>query len=303
MKTDSPPTVGLAIAAATSELLAAGCETARLDARLLVAHVASVSLEAQIRAPDRLLPNDVGRRLRDAVTRRAHRVPLAQIIGRKEFWSLPFTVSADVLIPRPDSEVVIDAVLRHLGDRAQERLRVLDLGAGSGCLLHALLSEIPKAVGIGIDLSSAALEIAAMNAGRLGLETRACFVRGNWGESLVGGFDVIVANPPYIPTGDLDGLAPELSHEPRLALDGGPDGLTAYRRLIPDIAARLAPDGVAVVEIGAGQAAAVVALAVTSGLTLSRTGRDLSGTERCLSWVWQTVPRHEKRLGNHVPNE
>ena len=149
MRTDSPPTVGSAIAAATSELLAAGCETARLDARLLVAHVASVSLEAQIRAPDRLLPNDVGRRLREAVTRRAHRAPLAQIIGRKEFWSLPFTVSADVLIPRPDSEVVIDAVLRHLGDRAQERLRVLDLGTGSGCLLHALLSEIPEAVGVG----------------------------------------------------------------------------------------------------------------------------------------------------------
>ena len=303
MTTDLPTAVGSAIVAATSELTAAGCESARLDARLLVAHVASVPLEAQIRAPGRLLPEGVRQRLREAVARRARRVPLAHIIGEKEFWSLPFTVTADVLIPRPDSEVVVDSVLRHLGARAWKKLRVLDLGTGSGCLLQALISAMPQAVGVGIDVSTAALDVATTNARRLGLESRARFEHGNWGEYLSGEFDVIVANPPYIRSGDLDGLAPELAHEPRLALDGGPDGLAAYRQLLPDIAARLAPDGIAAVEIGSGQAAAVAALAVAYGLTSPHIECDIAGTERCLIWVWQTVPQYEKRLGNRGPNE
>ncbi len=303
MKTDQPTAVGSAIATAITELQAAGCESAHLDARLLVAHVASLPLEAQIRAPDWPLPKEARQRLQKAVARRARRVPLTQITGEKEFWSLLFTVSADVLIPRPDSEIVVDSVLRHLGDRARERLRLLDLGTGSGCLLLALLNCMPQAMGLGIDLSPAALDVAATNARRLGLAPRASFEHGNWGESLSGAFDVIVANPPYIPTGDLDYLAPELAHEPRLALDGGPDGLAAYRRLLPHIAAGLAPDGIAAVEIGAGQAPSVATLAAESGLALSGISRDLGGTERCLSWVWQTVPQCEKRLGNGGPNE
>lgn len=294
MKTDPPTPAGSAIASAVSELRDAGCESAHLDARLLVAHVASLPLEAQIRAPDQPLPEDTRDRLQEAVARRVRRVPLAQITGEKEFWSLPFTVSADVLIPRPDSEVVVDSVLRHLGDRAQERLRVLDLGTGSGCLLLALLSRMPQAMGLGIDLSHAALDVAATNARRLGLAPRANFEHGNWGECLSGAFDVIVANPPYIATLDLGRLAPELAHEPRLALDGGVDGLVAYRQLLPHIAARLARDGVAAVEIGAGQAPSVVALAAECGLDLSGIGRDLNGTERCLSWVWQTVAQRKK---------
>lgn len=282
MKTNLPKEVGSAIAAATSELDAAGCESARLDARLLVAHVASVPLEAQIREPDRLLPRGIRQRLQEAVARRVRRVPLAHIIGEKEFWSLPFTVTADVLIPRPDSEVLVDSVLRRLGTRAGKKLRVLDLGTGSGCLLLALLSAMPQAVGVGIDHSAAALEVAAANARRLGLEPRAHFERGNWCEFLSCAFDVIVANPPYVRSGDLDRLAPELAHEPRLALDGGLDGLAAYRRLLPDIAARLAADGVAAVEIGAGQAASVAALAVACGLTSPHINNDLGGIERCL---------------------
>ncbi len=216
---------------------------------------------------------------------------------------MSFAVSEDVLIPRPDSEAVVESVLAHLGDRCSQGLRVLDLGTGSGCLLLALLSEIPNATGVGVDASKAALATAVENARRLGLANRARFVLGDWDAAGSEEFDVIVSNPPYIPSGGLAGLAPEIACEPRLALDGGKDGLAAYRRLLPKVARALAPGGTAAIEVGLGQADSVRSLAADSGLNLVGSGHDLGGRERCLVGVRQVVPASEKRLGNCGPNE
>ncbi len=295
--------LGPALVEAAAQLQVAGCETPRLDARLLVAHAASVTLEGQIRDPGAVLSADARRRIRRAVTQRMHRKPIAHITGQKEFWSLPFFVTAEVLIPRPDSELLVESVLNHLRRRKSERLHLMDFGTGSGCLLLALLTELPRATGLGIDLSPAAISVAEKNAQRLGLGARARFVVGDWSDAEPGQSDVVVANPPYIPTGHLDRLAPELAHEPRLALDGGVDGMAAYRRLLPEMVQRLAAGGVAAVEVGAGQAGSVPSMMVAEGLTEPQIYRDLGGTERCLIWVRRTAPQCEKRLGNSRPTE
>ena len=193
-------------------------------------------------------------RLAPLVARRAAHEPLALILGRREFWSLEFAVSPATLIPRPESETLIEAAVAAFAHCAPPRL-LLDLGTGTGCLLLAALSEFPAALGVGVDCSAEAAALAAGNAVALHLADRALFVCGDWADPLDAQFDLVLCNPPYVRTADLDGLMPEVArHEPRTALDGGPDGFAAWRRLLPALPRLLAPEGVAVLEIGAGQA-------------------------------------------------
>ena len=280
--TDTPPgdTLGKMLNAFAARLDRVGIESARLDARLLSAHALGWDA-AKIVATKDFLPDAEQRRTLDAlITRREAREPVAAIIGYREFWSLDFAVSADVLIPRPDSETIIEAALAAVEDK-ELALGILDLGTGSGCLLLALLSELPLASGLGVDISEAALSVAASNAKNLGLEGRAEFELSDWGDGLSGRFDIILANPPYIADGEFAALEPEVARfEPRLALSGGADGLDCTRALAPRLGPLLAPGGRAFVEIGATQADAVAALLKARGLRVCQVHKDLAGRSR-----------------------
>ena len=261
-------------------LSAAGVDSPRLEARLLLAHAAGLRQDALLR--DRDAPVETAP-YAALLARRAAREPLALITGRQEFWSLTFAVSADTLIPRPDSETLIEAALAARPDRAGAR-SILDLGTGTGCLLLAALTEYPAAWGVGVDLSAGATALARRNAAALGLSNRAAMLCADWNDALDASFDLVLSNPPYIPGADIAGLMPEVArHEPRRALDGGPDGLDAYRALLRRLPALLRPGGMAVLELGAGQAAAVSALA--KGWTVALR-RDLAGTERAIVLRW-----------------
>lgn len=274
--------IGTALAHATDRLREAGIETARLDARLLLAAAADLSVEQIVARPEKTLSAAAAETFASLVRRRAGREPLAQILGHREFWSLSLATTCDTLTPRPDSETAIEAVLARHPSR-DATLRVLDLGTGTGCLLLALLSEFRRASGVGTDCSPAALRVAAANAVALGFADRAHFVATNWDDGIDGRFDVIVSNPPYIETRAIAELAPEVRvYEPRLALDGGPDGIAAYRDLAPRLRRRLADGGLGVLEIGAGQARAVEDVLQASGLTIVGRSRDLAGVERCV---------------------
>jgi release factor glutamine methyltransferase len=276
-------TIDTALARGARQLAGAGIDNARREARLLLSVALDEPTESLLGSPQRLVDSGIERAYEALLRRRAGREPMSQILGRREFWSLPFAVSSDILTPRPDSETVVEAALDAIADRAAP-LRILDLGTGSGCLLLALLSELPHASGIGTDISAAACRLARDNAGALGLAGRARFIVGDWSAAVAGRFDLIVANPPYIPSPALDSLMPEVrDHEPRRALDGGDDGLDAYRRLLPGIGRLLDPDGRMLVEIGAGQGDKVAALLPSAGLTIFDRRRDLAGIERCLS--------------------
>jgi len=266
----------------SERLAAAGIEGARSEAWLLL-EAATGCPRASLMAGtvERLTPEQEVL-LEAMVRRRLTREPIAYILGEKEFWSLPLAVGPAVLIPRPESESVVEAALARVADRSAP-LRLLDLGTGSGCLLLALLSELPRATGLGVDLSAAALAFARRNAERLGLAGRARFHEGSWGEGLAVSFDLIVGNPPYVAAGDLAGLEPEVrAFEPAMALIAGPDGLAAYRALALDCARLLAPGGSVALEIGQGQGAAVAAILISHGLEVFDRRRDLAGIERCL---------------------
>lgn len=273
---------GTAARALTERFAAAGIDTARLDARLLVAEVLGVEPMKVTTYPETELSPDQAARLDSLAARRQAREPISHILGRRGFWTLDLEVTADTLDPRPDTEALVEAVLGAVTDR-QAPLALLDFGTGSGCILLALLAELPQARGLGIDRSEGALAVAQRNAHANGLADRAQFRLGDWGRGLDGRFDVIVSNPPYIPDEDIAGLEPEVArYEPRTALAGGVDGLDCYRVLAPQIAALLAPGGVAGVEFGQGQAAAVAALFEGVGLTVTEVRNDLAGIERCL---------------------
>lgn len=277
-------TLAEAVAAATARLAAAGIEDPRRDARLLICRLLGAGPELLLARPERVLTPDEATRIAAAVARRAAREPVSRILGEREFWSLPFGLNAATLDPRPDSETLVAAVLAALPDRAAP-LTLLDLGTGSGCLLLALLSEMPNATGCGIDISAAAVEQAAANAARLGLGGRARFLQRSWSEGMdpEAAWDVVLSNPPYIASGEIAGLAPEVAdYDPPAALDGGPDGLAAYRALIPLAARLLRPAGLIALEIGQGQAGAVEALLDAAGFSDLRRARDLAGVERCL---------------------
>jgi release factor glutamine methyltransferase len=276
-----PATIGECVAEGARRLAAAGVADARREARLILAHALGVEAVAVTGYPERPVP-DPGA-FEALIARRERREPLSHLTGRREFWSLVLETGPATLDPRPDSEAVIEAGLETVADRAAP-LSVLDLGTGTGCLLLAVLHELPQASGLGIDISLPAIAVARRNADRLGLASRARFESGNWGRSLDGPLDLVLCNPPYIPIADIAGLEPEVAvFEPRVALDGGPDGLDAYRALMPDIARLLAPRGAAVLEIGAGQREEVAHIVAREGLAVTGVSRDLAGRDRCLT--------------------
>ncbi len=253
-----------------------------LDARLLMAAAVGVDDVALIADPDRPVDAHHVHVLQEFVRRRLSGEPVSRILGEREFWGLSFSLNSATLDPRPDSETLVEAVLTQVTDKMAE-LRILDLGTGTGCLLLALLSELPNAQGLGVDCSPDAIEAARGNAEGLGLGGRSMFRVGNWGEGIDETFDVVISNPPYIPSADIDELALEVrSHDPMAALDGGVDGLTAYREIAQATVRLLKPRGAAFWELGIGQFDDVAKIASHAGLKASGLHSDLAGVPRVI---------------------
>jgi release factor glutamine methyltransferase len=260
-------------------------DTPVLDARMLLEAGAGVTRTEIVTDPYRVLGAAQIAQVRDLIERRIAGEPVAYIVGKKAFWKHEFEVTADTLIPRPETEFVVDAALRLLIDA--RAARVLDLGAGTGAILLSVLAERLDASGVGIDASAAALAVARGNAQALGLSARVQFREGDWGRGEQGPFDLVLSNPPYIASGDIAGLAPEVRCEPRLALDGGDDGLDAYRRIISDLPRLMAPGAGFALEVGAGQAEQVAELARSAGLLVNAPLADLANVPRV---VWGRAP-------------
>lgn len=265
----------------TRVLAESGIETAALDARILLCAGLGIDRLDLVRAPE--CPLGAGA---DNVAKFARRrmtgEPVSRIVGHREFYGLDFEVSPAVLDPRPDTEVLVEVALATA--RRDGALRVLDFGVGSGAILAALLSNLPNAYGIGVDRSEAACRVARRNLAMLGFAGRSSIVCGNWDASIVGRFDLVVANPPYIPSADIAGLATEVrAYDPRAALDGGPDGLAAYEILAPAAARLVAPDGFIAFELGTGQAERVVPLLDLAGLEPGGSRCDLTGHIRVVT--------------------
>lgn len=261
-----------------------GIESPELDARILVGHALGLDHAALAAAASRPLNAAEQNAIAALTRRRMAREPVARIVGEKEFWSLTLRVGAATLVPRPETETLVEAALDDIARRdARFRpLRIADLGTGSGAILLALLAELPAARGVGTDISAAALAVARDNAQRLNLNS-AHFVACNMAAALRGPFDLIVSNPPYIASAEIAGLAPEVrDFDPRAALDGGSDGLAFYRAIAVAAPALLAPGGALMVELGAGQAAAVAALFAAGGLVPGAPRHDLRGVPRAL---------------------
>jgi release factor glutamine methyltransferase len=280
-------TISEAVLAAARLLRQAGIETPELDARLLLCHAAGMSHEAYVGRLKHALASDATARFGAYVERRLAEEPVSRIIGVREFYGRAFRIDASTLDPRPDTETLVEAALA-LVDREglRERpLKLLDLGTGSGCILITLLAELPQASGVGVDVSLPALQTARNNADALGVGTRASFVASDWLEAVEGSFDLVVANPPYLSAADMAGLAPEVrDHDPGPALDGGPDGLSAYRRIAPGLRKALRPGGFALFEIGHTQAEAVSGLLAGAGLAPEEAPwRDLAGRPRVVA--------------------
>lgn len=274
--------VGAALARGRRRLVRAGIDSAALDARLLLGSVLELPQGALPALADRPLGVAQARAFDALVAARAGRRPVSRLLGRRGFWDLELEIDDAVLDPRPDSECLVEAVLAQLSEPGRP-LRLLDLGVGSGCLMLALLRALPRASAIGADISPGAVRCARRNAERLGLGARAAFVVGDWARALVGRFDVVVCNPPYIARGEIEGLAPEVrEHDPRLALDGGDDGLACYRPISGDLGRLLADGGFAVLECDAGRIASVERLLRAAGLGRLARRYDLAGRPRCL---------------------
>lgn len=270
--------------ALAAQFRAAGLDTPELDARLLVGHVVNLEHAALVAAGVRKLGREEADMINALARRRLAHEPVARILGRKEFWSLTLGIDAATLVPRPETETVVEAVLAAIDTaRGRQRgLRIADLGTGSGALILALLAELPNATGIATDINARALLRARASARSLG-QTRAAFVACDMAAALAGPFDVIVSNPPYVASDDIATLAPEVrDFDPRPALDGGADGLDFYRAIAAAAPARLAPDGFVAVELGAGQANAVAALFSAAGLAPEPPRTDLNGIARAM---------------------
>ncbi|WP_137125004.1 peptide chain release factor N(5)-glutamine methyltransferase [Roseomonas sp. HF4] len=279
---DPGGSVGAFLCQAGQALRAAAIEAPRLEARRLLAHAMACREEDLLRDPRAAVPAEARAVFARVLRRRLAHEPMAHILGRRGFWTLDLEVSAATLVPRADSEALVEAGLTAFPDRGKIR-RVLDLGTGTGALLLAVLAEVPGAWGVGVDLVPEAARLAARNAAANGLADRASFVAGDWDAALTGTFDLVLSNPPYIESAAIAGLMPDVArHEPRCALDGGPDGLDAYRRIAARLPALLAPGGRAVLELGAGQRSPVEAIAAGAGLAALGATRDLGGIERAL---------------------
>ena len=270
---------------AGERLAAQGIETAVLDARLLFQAASGSRHEDIVVDPDLVVPPEVAARFSMFIERRCRFEPVSRILGTREFYGRSFRVTPDVLDPRADTETLIGAALGLV--KGKGAFRILDLGTGSGAIAVTLLAELPGATAVAGDLSAAALAVAKGNAEALGVACRASFVQANWFEGIGGKFDLIVSNPPYIPLGDIAGLAPDVREfDPARALDGGPDGLEAYRRLANGAGGHLAPSGRVVLEIGAGQENAVNELFTRQGFARESRHFDLAGHARCLVFSW-----------------
>ncbi len=274
---------------AAATLRDAGVDGAMADARLLLLAAAGLRREDLLREPDAPLAPDAVARFRGMIARRAAREPVSRILGRREFRSLEFRLGPDTLDPRPDSETAIEHALALFADRPPPA-RILDLGTGTGCLLLACLDAWPSATGVGVDIAPGAVRVAADNAAELGLGDRAAFRVGDWGRGIgrgTGGerFDLAISNPPYIVAEEIEALAPEVArYDPRLALDGGPDGLDAYRAIARILGGLLAPGGLAVFEIGSTQEAEVRAVFEAEEWRFLGARKDLAGYPRSLAF-------------------
>ncbi len=270
-----------AICDATKRLRAAGVDAPRRDARLLLADAMGVAHPALLDAGSHLSVTESARFV-DKLVRREAREPVARIRGSREFWGMEFALSEATLDPRPDTETLVEAALAAFA--AAPPRRILDLGTGSGCVLCALLREWPDATGVGVDISEAAVTTARRNALHLGLSARADFVVGDWSDAVGARYDLVVSNPPYVRSSDIPALEPEVAaFDPRLALDGGTDGLDAYRRITPLLSRLLARGGVVAMEVGLGQAAEVGDLYSRHGLECVTLRTDLSGIPRAIT--------------------
>jgi release factor glutamine methyltransferase len=276
--------IGELLRSASAQLSQNGIDSAALEARLLLAHALGVERNAPIDRSREIDPSP----FHALLARRLTHEPLAFITGRQGFWTLDLAVSPATLIPRADSETLIQAALEHPAPST-----ILDLGTGTGCLLLAALSEFPGAFGVGVDLSPEAAELAASNARASGLASRAAFLAGSWSHAISGRFDLVLSNPPYIPAADIPALMPEVARfEPARALDGGADGLDAYRALAAALPALLAEDGRAILEIGQHQGPDVSAIMAARGLETLAIKPDLGGIARAL------VLRLQKTFGS-----
>ena len=265
---------------------AAGIESPELDARVLIGHALGLDHAGLAAAAGQPISNVTAMQIERLAARRLAGEPVARILGRKEFWSLPLIVTSAVLVPRPETETVVELTLTLL-DRSGPRtrpLRIADVATGSGAILLALLSELPNAHGIGTDIDTDALAVARANARQLGFDARATFRASDYGAALAGPFDLVVSNPPYVASADIATLAPEVrKHDPHHALEGGPDGLAPYRAIATDAPRLLKPGGHLVVEIGAGQERAVGDLFTAGGLAIAATRPDLAGVIRAVA--------------------
>lgn len=286
-------TIGQALAIARLSLRDAGIAEAGLDARVLVGHALALPPSDLVGHPERALTEAGRQQIAALLERRLRREPVAYITGQREFWSLPLSVTPAALIPRPDSETLIETVLRDATDRSRP-WRLLDLGTGSGCLALALLRELPNALAVAVDRSAAALHLARRNAVALGLDHRLHLAAGDWASALNGPFDIVVANPPYVAAAEWPELAPEIRlFEPQAALLGGDDGLSAYRKIIPDLPRILAASGRACLECGHDQSDRIRELLRAHGFAAITVQADLGGRARCIS---ASLPRLQKKV-------
>lgn len=290
MSTDHPrgsQTIDAVRRDAAARLNSAGIESPELDARVLIGAALNLDHTGLAVQAARIVTHEEITTIDNFVRRRIAREPVARILGHKEFWGLRFKLSDATLVPRPDTETVVEAALEfaRMRSRPSERLRIADIGTGSGAILLALLSELPNATGVGTDISAVTLAMAEVNAKNLGLAERAAFIRCDYASTLSGPFDVIVSNPPYIRSSDITGLAPDVrDYDPHLALDGGADGLSAYRLIAGQVAALLTADGAVIVEVGHNQAAEVGQIMQAAGLAVQGAPRvDLEGIDRVVT--------------------
>lgn len=298
------PTVEVAYRQLAEQLAKAAIATPELDARLLVCAAGGLSHEQFVGEPSRRLVRAERDRLEGFARRRLRREPVSRILGARSFWRNSFEIG-DCLDPRPETETLVEAALGLVREqaRARDALSILDIGTGSGCILLSLLGELDQAWGLGVDKSPTALEVARANAERLGLGMRAEFVCASWCDAISSEFDLVVANPPYIPVGEIDGLAPEVArYDPLTALDGGGDGLEAYRAIVPDLARLLRPGGWALLEMGDGQFDPVGKLIAEAGFVMEGDGwrcfLDLAGISRCVAVRIGPEGDGQKGVGN-----